>query len=194
MTEGCIRILLASALSLRAVGPATLLSNKCDIPSLHVERQPNWARQSLASTVLAPRVAVTSYCQPGCQANVATLPLLNVPHTISKGHCAIGGVSCIGPLSCSSGDAGDSRHGIPELSVPWSLRPRNRAAAATCGRGHCELTAVSRRTRLTCAIQHPLKFLLAPTKLPCDTALRLKNRYSLAIVVAITWCTQVENK
>ena len=29
------------------------------------------------------------------------------------------------------------------LSVPWSLRPQNRAAAATCGRGRCELPAIS---------------------------------------------------
>ena len=25
-----------------------------------------------------------------------------------------------------------------DLSVPWSLQPRNRAAAATCGRGRCD--------------------------------------------------------
>ena len=32
-----------------------------------------------------------------------------------------------------------------ELSVPWSLpRPRNRAAAATCSRGRCELPATLR--------------------------------------------------
>ena len=29
-----------------------------------------------------------------------------------------------------------------DLSVPWSLRPRNRAAAATCGRDRCELLAI----------------------------------------------------
>ena len=28
------------------------------------------------------------------------------------------------------------------LSVPWSLRPRNRAAAATCGRGRCDFPAI----------------------------------------------------
>ena len=28
------------------------------------------------------------------------------------------------------------------LSVPWSLRPQNRAAVATCGRGRCELLAI----------------------------------------------------
>ena len=30
------------------------------------------------------------------------------------------------------------------LSIPWSLRPRNRAVAATCGRGRCELPAILR--------------------------------------------------
>ena len=30
------------------------------------------------------------------------------------------------------------------LSVPWSLRPQNRAAAATCGRGRCKLPAILR--------------------------------------------------
>ena len=30
----------------------------------------------------------------------------------------------------------------PVLSVLWSLRPQNRAAAATCGRGRCELPAI----------------------------------------------------
>ena len=33
-----------------------------------------------------------------------------------------------------------------ELSVLWSLRLRNRAAAATCGRGRCELPAIVRAT------------------------------------------------
>ena len=32
------------------------------------------------------------------------------------------------------------------LSVPWSLRPQNRAAAATCGHGRCELPAILRLT------------------------------------------------
>ena len=32
------------------------------------------------------------------------------------------------------------------LGVPWSLRPRNRVVAATCGRGRCELLAISRVT------------------------------------------------
>ena len=34
----------------------------------------------------------------------------------------------------------------PELSVPWSLRPRNRTAAGTCGHGRCELPAILRVT------------------------------------------------
>ena len=33
-----------------------------------------------------------------------------------------------------------------QLSVPWSLRPRNRAAAATCGRGRCDFPAILRLT------------------------------------------------
>ena len=32
------------------------------------------------------------------------------------------------------------------ISVPWSLRPRNRAAAATCGHGCCKLLAILRVT------------------------------------------------
>ena len=31
---------------------------------------------------------------------------------------------------------------LDHLSVPWSLRPRNRAAAATCGRGRCDFPAI----------------------------------------------------
>ena len=31
---------------------------------------------------------------------------------------------------------------VPVLSVPWPLRLRNRAAAATCGRGRYELPAI----------------------------------------------------
>ena len=33
-----------------------------------------------------------------------------------------------------------------DLSVPWSLRLRNRTAAATCGRGRCELPAILKLT------------------------------------------------
>ena len=67
--------MLASTLSLRAVGPAT-------DPFL-VEGQPNCAR-SLASTLSAPRVAATLDCDPGRHANVITpcllTPCLNVPN------------------------------------------------------------------------------------------------------------------
>ena len=48
-----------------------------------VEGRPDCARQSLASTLLAPRVAATSYCDPSRHANVITpgllTPCLNVP-------------------------------------------------------------------------------------------------------------------
>ena len=51
---------------------------------LLVERRPNRARQSLASTLSAPRVAATWYCHPGRHANVITpcllTPCLNVPY------------------------------------------------------------------------------------------------------------------
>ena len=50
---------------------------------LLVEGRPNCARQSLASTLSAPRVAATSYCDPRRHANVVTpclfTPCLNVP-------------------------------------------------------------------------------------------------------------------
>ena len=51
---------------------------------LLVEGRPNCARQSLASTLSAPRVAATSCCDPGRHANVITpcllTPCLNVPN------------------------------------------------------------------------------------------------------------------
>ena len=43
---------------------------------LLVEGRPNCARQSLASTLSAPCVAATSYCDPGCHSNVITPCLL----------------------------------------------------------------------------------------------------------------------
>ena len=43
------------------------------------EGRPNCARQSLASTLSAPRVAATSYCDPSRHANVVT-PCLRTPH------------------------------------------------------------------------------------------------------------------
>ena len=50
---------------------------------LLVEGRPNCTRQSLASTLSAPCVAATSYCDPGHHANVITpcflTPCLNVP-------------------------------------------------------------------------------------------------------------------
>ena len=54
---------------------------------LLVKGRPNLARQSLASTLSAPRVAATSYCDPGRHANVITpcllTPCLNVPNQCS---------------------------------------------------------------------------------------------------------------
>ena len=43
---------------------------------LLVEGRPKCARQSLASTLSAPRIAATSYCDPGRHANVITSCLL----------------------------------------------------------------------------------------------------------------------
>ena len=66
---------------------------------LLVERRPNGTRQLLASTLSAPRVAATSYCDPGRHANFITrclltpcllTPCLNVPDT-----CAIQTVSTL---------------------------------------------------------------------------------------------------
>ena len=55
---------------------------------LLVEGRPNCARQSLASTLSAPRVAATWYCDPGRHANVITpcslTPCLNVPYFSGK--------------------------------------------------------------------------------------------------------------
>ena len=56
------------------------------------------------------------------------------------------------------------------LSVPWSLQPRNRAAAATCGRGRCELPAI---WRLTPKIASGQRFFVAgEAKTPAISALR----------------------
>ena len=54
-------------------------------------------------------------------------------------------------------------------SVPRSLWPRSRAAAATCGRGRCELPAI---LRLTPKIASGLQFVLRPAK-PRKTRLGL---------------------
>ena len=52
--------------------------------SILVEGRPNCVRQSLASTLSAPRVAATSCCDPGRHANLVTpcllTPCLNVPN------------------------------------------------------------------------------------------------------------------
>ena len=45
-----------------------------------VEGRPNGARQSLASTLLEPRVAATSYCDPGRHTPPVCLPPVNVPN------------------------------------------------------------------------------------------------------------------
>ena len=47
------------------------------------------------------------------------------------------------------------------LSVPWSLQPRNRTAAATCGRGRCELPAMLRANRQN---RWRSRFFLQPVK------------------------------
>ena len=55
---------------------------------------------------------------------------------VSRGYPAVRGFS---EISCEFLLCALS---APIISVPWSLRPRNRAAPATCGRGCCELPAV----------------------------------------------------
>ena len=47
-------------------------------PILLVGGRPQCARQSLASALSAPRVAATSYCDPGRHANVITACLLTI--------------------------------------------------------------------------------------------------------------------
>ena len=69
------------------VSPCGRASNRTVTQMRHpflVEGRPKCARQSLASTLSAPRVAATSYCDPGCHANVITpcTPCLNVPNEI----------------------------------------------------------------------------------------------------------------
>ena len=60
---------------------------------LLVEGRPNCGRQSLASTLLAPRVAATSYSDPGRHANVITpcllTPRLNVPKKRARSKISI---------------------------------------------------------------------------------------------------------
>ena len=52
-------------------------TNATSSRSLLVEGHPNCARQSLASTLSAPRVSATSYCDPGRHASVVTPCLVN---------------------------------------------------------------------------------------------------------------------
>ena len=72
--------MLASTLSLRTPGPATVLSHKCCVPviPLLLTARPNCSQQSLAGTVSALVVATTSYCHPDRHANVIT-PCLPTP-------------------------------------------------------------------------------------------------------------------
>ena len=55
--------LVAGTLSLRAFGPATIQSHKCDIHSF-LKHDQSCARQSLAGTLLARSVAASSYSHP----------------------------------------------------------------------------------------------------------------------------------
>ena len=73
--------LLASALSLRAAGLATVLSHR-NAASPPVEGRPHCVRQSLASTLLALAVTATLYCHPGRHASVVT-PCLFTPCLIT---------------------------------------------------------------------------------------------------------------
>ena len=63
------------------------LSVRSDRQPYLVEGRPNCARQSLASTVSAPRVAATLFCHPGRHANVVApcllTPGLNVPNHLA---------------------------------------------------------------------------------------------------------------
>ena len=81
------------------------------------------------------------------------------------------------------------------LSVPWSLRPRNRAAAATCGHGRCELPAILRVTPKSLAASD--FFAAAEAKNPAISAAewlraRLRPPWSLrfcdAIFVPLSEC------
>ena len=69
------------------VSPRSRTGNRTVTQMRHpllVEGRPNCARQSLASTLSAPRVAATSHCDPGRHANVITprllTPCLSVPN------------------------------------------------------------------------------------------------------------------
>ena len=69
------------------------------------------------------------------------------------------------------------------LSVPWSLRPRNRAAAATCGHGRCDLPAILRVTQKSLAASD--FFAAAEAKnIAISAAEWLRARLALAATVA----------
>ena len=75
------------------------------------------------------------------------------------------------------------------FSVPWSLRPHNRAAAATCGRGRCELPAILRQTPKIASGQ---RFFLAAGKVkktPCDFCSGMaESTLAATVVTAILRC------
>ena len=81
-------------------------------------------------------------------------------------------------------------NGHPDLSlsVPWSLRPQNRAAAATCGRGRCDFPAILRLTPKSLAASD--FFAAAEAKNPAISAAewlraRLRPPWSLRFCDAI---------
>ena len=93
--------MLASTLFLCAVGPATGAVTQMR-HSLFVEGRPNCARQSLASALLAPCVAATSYCDPGRHARsppahknwVSQIFLLGAPSLLYVGILSMSASSC----------------------------------------------------------------------------------------------------
>ena len=68
--------MLASTWSLRAVGPATVLSHKCDVPSLLKDDTIVRDNRLSVHVMSAPRVTATLYCHPGRHANVVAHCLL----------------------------------------------------------------------------------------------------------------------
>ena len=85
---------------------------------------------------------------------------------------------------------------VTPLSVPWSLRPQNRAAAATCGHGRCELPAILRVTQKSLAASD--FFAAAEAKNPAISAAELLRahlrplwslRFCDAIFVPLSYTT-----
>ena len=73
------------------------------------------------------------------------------------------------------------------LSVPWSLRPRNRAAAATCGHGCCELPAILRATQKSLAASD--FFCGRRNEKPCDFCSGMvASPLAATVVIAILRC------